>query len=95
MLKFLFETNSTLPRIFNFCEASYVYKKIIIKSVVLAKKKKKKEKKRKKLLNLKSINLKMIIRPKFNILKPHFFPTIFFFKVQINLYMRVFYFKRV
>ena len=42
MLKFLFETNSTLPRIFNFCEASYVYKKIIIKSVVLAKKKKKK-----------------------------------------------------
>ena len=72
MLKFLFETNSTLPRIFNFCEASYVYKKIIIKSVVLAKKKK-------KLLNLKSINLKMIIRPKLNILKPHFFPTIFFF----------------
>ena len=73
MLKFLFETNSTLPRIFNFCEASYVYKKIIIKSVVLAKKKKK------KLLNLKSINLKMIIRPKLNILKPHFFLTIFFF----------------
>ena len=35
MLKFLFETNSTLPRIFDFCEASYVYKKIIIKFVVL------------------------------------------------------------
>ena len=31
MLKFLFETNSTLPRIFDFCEASYVYKKIIIR----------------------------------------------------------------
>ena len=49
MLKFLFETNSTLPRIFDFCEASYVYKKIIIKSVVLAKKKKKKKKKKKTL----------------------------------------------
>ena len=42
MLKFLFETNSTLPRIFDFCEASYVYKKIIIKFLVLEKKKKKK-----------------------------------------------------
>ena len=82
MLKFLFETNSTLPRIFDFCEASYVYKKIIIKSVVLAKKKKKK-----KLLNLKSINLKMIIRPKLNILKPHFFPTIFFFLKFKSIYI--------